>query len=303
MRNLRQSMAVTAVLVATGCQIDEQPADEERVSVASEELNVTTTMRYEGSCAWLACASIYCGNPGCGGACSDTQPWVARPTVATINCGSVVRVCNTANGLCVNATVRDTSGGGVWEGNQAVFQAIGASYGDGTCGCTACTGITSCPGATYGWGQATVQITDAAANEVIVDDTSSGFALFGPNQYWFQAWIGYGSHMWWTFVNGTSMSNFARWSPVLLGAGNYAVYAYIPSNNATSQTATYRIYHNGANNYAMVNQNNLFNVWANLGTYYFASNSTEYVELGDNTGEAPGTNRKLGFDAVKFVKQ
>jgi hypothetical protein len=57
------------------------------------------------------------------------------------------------------------------------------------------------------------------------------------------------------------------------------------------------------NNYASVNQNNLFNVWASLGTHYFAANGTEHVELGDNTGEPPSTNRKLGFDAVKFVRQ
>jgi hypothetical protein len=39
-----------------------------------------------------------------------------------------------------------------------------------------------------------------------------------------------------------------------------------------------------------------------LGTYSFAANGAEYVELGDNTGEAVSTSRMIGFDAVKFVK-
>jgi hypothetical protein len=138
--------------------------------------------------------------------------------------------------------------------------------------------------------------------EIVVDDTSSGFTKYGPTTYWYQASIGYGSHMWYTYVNGSTLSNYARWKPSLPSAGNYTVYAYIPSNYATSQLAKYRVYHNGASNYATVNQNAYYNQWVSLGQHYFAANGTEYVELTDNTGEAVSTYRMIGFDAIKFVK-
>ena len=142
----------------------------------------------------------------------------------------------------------------------------------------------------------------SSTTEVVVDDQSSGFTKYGPSSYWWQAAIGYASHIWYTYVNGTTQSNYARWKPSLSSAGNYAVYAYIPSNYATSQQAKYRIYHNGSNNYSTINQNNYYNAWVSLGTHYFSANGTEYVELADATGEAASTSRMIGFDAVKFVK-
>ncbi|HEX5752975.1 MAG TPA: hypothetical protein VFZ09_42620 [Archangium sp.] len=137
---------------------------------------------------------------------------------------------------------------------------------------------------------------------VIVDDRSSGFTLQGPSSYWKEAAIGYNGHMWWTYVNGTTLSNSARWTPALSGSGSYTVSVYIPSNYGTTQQARYRIYHNGINDYATVNQNNYYDQWVTLGTYTFAANGTEYVELGDNTGEAASSYRMIGFDAVRFVK-
>lgn len=142
----------------------------------------------------------------------------------------------------------------------------------------------------------------SSPTEIIVDDQSGGFVKYGPTTYWWQAAIGYASHMWYTYVNGTTQSNYARWTPGLAGAGNYTVYAYIPSNYATSQQAKYRIWHNGSNSYWTVNQNSYYNAWVSLGTYYFSGAGGEYVELADATGEAASTSRMVGFDAVKFVK-
>jgi 3D (Asp-Asp-Asp) domain-containing protein len=141
------------------------------------------------------------------------------------------------------------------------------------------------------------------AGPIVVDDTSAGFTKYGQAAYWWQDSIGQGAHMWWTYVNGSVLGNYARWKPTLSSSGSYAVYTFIPWNNATAQQATYRIYHQGVNNYSTVNQNAYSDVWVYLGTYTFSANGTEYVELGDNTGEATSTYRKVGFDAVKFVKQ
>lgn len=141
--------------------------------------------------------------------------------------------------------------------------------------------------------------------EVIVDDLGAGFERFGPSQYWWQASIGYLSHMYWTYVNGGTVSNYSRWTPNLSagGSGNYAVYVFIPRNYATSQQAKYRVRHNGVDHYsAPVNQNAYYDQWVSIGTYSFSATGGEYVELTDATGESYSSGRKIGFDAVKFVK-
>jgi hypothetical protein len=146
------------------------------------------------------------------------------------------------------------------------------------------------------------QGTPPPTSEVIVDNTSSGFTRYGPPEYWYTGNVGYGGTVTYTYANGSTVSNYARWKPVLPSAGNYTVYAYIPSNYASSQQASYRIFHNGVNNYATVNQNIHSNVWVSLGVHYFSANGTEYVELTDATGEALSLSRMIGFDALRFVK-
>jgi hypothetical protein len=141
-----------------------------------------------------------------------------------------------------------------------------------------------------------------STTEVIVDNTSAGFTKYGPSNYWYSAAIGQGGSMWYTYVNGTTKSNYAQWKPTLSGAGNYTVSVFIPNNYGTSLQAPYRVFHNGTSNTVTVNQNAYYDQWVSLGAFYFSGNGTEYVELSDATGEAASTYRMLGFDAVKFTK-
>jgi surface antigen len=134
---------------------------------------------------------------------------------------------------------------------------------------------------------------------VIVDDLSSGFTRYGTASYWQTASIGYNGHMYWTYSNGSVRDNYAKWTPSLPSAGTYTVSVYIPNNNATSN-ATYTIYANGTTYTRTVNQNNYYDAWVSLGSFYFAA-SGGYVLLGDNTGETAGST-KVGFDAVKWSK-
>lgn len=131
--------------------------------------------------------------------------------------------------------------------------------------------------------------------EVIVDDTSSGFNKGGTAAYWNQASIGYGSHMWWTYVRQSGVDNWATWAPQLNGAGNYEVFVYVPSNYAG-----YRIHHNGVDDGRRINQMSYSDVWVTIGTYYFSAAGGEYVFMGDETFEVSGSQR-IGFDAIKFV--
>ena len=159
------------------------------------------------------------------------------------------------------------------------------------------------PRGTFGdrfWVEITVQSTTTT---VTVDDGDSGFVKYGPSEYWHREWIGYGGDMYWTYVNGTVVSNYVRWNPQLPGSGNYKVKVFIPHDHATTTSAKYKVRANGSTYTATVNQSIYYDQWVTLGTYYFSDSGSEYVELSDATGESGSTYRKIGFDAVRWERQ
>jgi hypothetical protein len=101
------------------------------------------------------------------------------------------------------------------------------------------------------------------------------------------------------------VSNKVRWKPQLSGSGNYRVQVFVPNNHATTKSARYRTVANGSAYTATVNQSIYYDQWVTLGTYYFngSNNGSEHVELTDATGEAGSSYLKIGFDAVRWVKQ
>ncbi len=149
----------------------------------------------------------------------------------------------------------------------------------------------------------------AGVAQFTCDDGDACFALAGPSAYWHRATtcggtaLGYGGDMYWTYVNGSVVSNSARWTPALGGTGTYAVSVFVPRCNATSQLAKYKVVHNGVTEYRTVNQNAYYDAWVSLGSFAFTGAGGEYVELTDATGESYTTKRLLGFDAVKWVRQ
>jgi len=132
---------------------------------------------------------------------------------------------------------------------------------------------------------------------VIVDD--SGAAFYGPASGWRTASVGYGGSMHWTWNATGAVENYAIWRPTL-GAGNYQVYAYIPSAKAGATTAHYQIYTGTAMVTATINQEPYADVWVSLGTYNFVAGTAAYVNLADATGEAYAT-KMVGYDAIEFV--
>jgi murein DD-endopeptidase MepM/ murein hydrolase activator NlpD len=145
--------------------------------------------------------------------------------------------------------------------------------------------------------------------QFICDDGDGCLALSGPSAYWHRATscgtsaLGYGGDMYWTYVNGSTVSNSARWTPALGGPGTYQLSVFVPRCNGTSQQAKYRIVHNGVSEVRTVNQNAYYDVWVSLGSFSFAGSGGEYVELTDATGEAYTTRRQLAVDAIRWVRQ
>jgi len=145
--------------------------------------------------------------------------------------------------------------------------------------------------------------------QFICDDGDGCFALAGPAAYWHRATtcgssaLGYGGDMYWTYVNGSVVSNSARWTPTLGGPGTYQVSVFVPRCNGTSQQAKYRIVHNGVTDVRSVNQNVYYDAWVSLGSFTFTGSGGEYVELSDATGESYTTRRLLAVDAIRWVRQ
>jgi hypothetical protein len=160
------------------------------------------------------------------------------------------------------------------------------------------------PAAGPNWSQPRRFTTVNVQVEIIVDDQSVGFARYGPAQYWSEAWIGYNGHMYYTRNNQNTVTNYGIWQPNLSGggAGTYAVSVYVPNNFADTTNAVYTIFHNGTTDARTINQAIRFNEWVQLGSFFFSASGNEYVRLTDQTGE-PGLSKRIGFDAVKWVKQ
>jgi virginiamycin B lyase len=143
-------------------------------------------------------------------------------------------------------------------------------------------------------------------SEIIIDDGDAAFSLGGNTSYWYYATnpTYYHNHdMYWTYVNGSVVSNWVTWRPNLSEAGTYKVEAWITWDNATTSNAPYTIYYSGGSATRNVNQAGLSEEWVSLGTYYFASGSGGYVMLTDATGENPNTLLRIGVDALRWTRQ
>jgi len=135
---------------------------------------------------------------------------------------------------------------------------------------------------------------------IIIDDLDEGFIRHGTHEYWSEAPIGYGKHMFWTYVNGNTIDNWAEWRPDLPQCGSCQVSAFVPSQNATTHSAKYEVYHRDGVQAIVVRQIDHSDEWVSLGTYYFDEGTEGYVRLTDATGEEFITHRQIGFDAVKW---
>jgi murein DD-endopeptidase MepM/ murein hydrolase activator NlpD len=149
-------------------------------------------------------------------------------------------------------------------------------------------------------------VTPVPPSVIVIDDGDSGFTLKGPSSYWTYATSTsyyYNHDMYWTYVNGSSVSNSAEWRPNLQVAGNYKVEAYITWDNATTTYAPYTIYYSGGSSVYHINQAIRSEEWVDLGTYNFASGTGGYVVITDATGEDPNSLLKIGIDAVRWTRQ
>ncbi|MDD5569633.1 MAG: T9SS type A sorting domain-containing protein [Bacteroidales bacterium] len=148
--------------------------------------------------------------------------------------------------------------------------------------------------------------TEATYNDTIIDDIFYNHGFYMNNKlpshmsYFLDANSGgYNGHMWYTLTESTGSDIcYVTWTPNIPEAGSYEVQAYIPTVNANTNHAVYKIYYEGGSTSVIVNQNNNHGNWVSLGTYQFAKGKTGYVYLGDVSGTA---GQNIAFDAVKWI--
>ncbi len=133
-----------------------------------------------------------------------------------------------------------------------------------------------------------------SCDDVIVEDASAGSIVAGR---WLTSTRGNGYHMFYTntLTNGSPIS--ASWTTAAITTGVYRIYAFVPSQYATTRQARYSIWTANGWQDAQLNQLIYYDEWVPLGDYALPAGQG-WVVMHAGTGESPA--RWIAADAVKF---
>ena len=132
---------------------------------------------------------------------------------------------------------------------------------------------------------------------VVVDDLSPQFVKRAGG--WKQADSGYLRHNYWVPARAGKAKRIATWRPTLTAPGDYRIVVRIPSRDATTRKAVYRIKTVDGWVKHRLDQSTAQGKWVDVGT--FRLTTTPAVKLTDRTGERASLGRRVGFDAIRFV--
>jgi hypothetical protein len=131
----------------------------------------------------------------------------------------------------------------------------------------------------------------------VVDDLSPQFVKRAGG--WRQANSGYLKHNYWVPARAGKAKRIATWRPTLTAPGDYRIALRIPSRDATTRKAVYRIKTVDGWVKHRLDQSIAQGKWVDVGT--FRLTTTPAVKLTDRTGERASLGRRVGFDAIRFV--
>ncbi len=134
----------------------------------------------------------------------------------------------------------------------------------------------------------------------MIDDSDPCFTPGGPSAYMRHVTdAGEDDTLYWTHTTqAAEEANYGEWDLDFAVAGAYRVEAYTAAAYATSQAADYRIQASGALQSVTIDQTAV-DGWQPLGDIAFAAGGSQWIQLGDNTGEA--AQKQLVFDAIRFT--
>lgn len=138
-----------------------------------------------------------------------------------------------------------------------------------------------------------------AADGGIVDDSDACFTPGGPSQYMRHVADAGDNGLYWTHTTtAAAEANYGQWNLSFAAAGTYRVEVYTAAAYATSHAAAYLVQANGAQQSITIDQT-AADGWQPLGEIAFAAGGDQWINLGDNTGEA--TQEQVVFDAIRFT--
>lgn len=129
--------------------------------------------------------------------------------------------------------------------------------------------------------------------DTLVEDAGQGSTISGA---WNVSTMGNGYHMYYRYTT-TDNNIYATWTSTSTMRGPHQVYAYIPSQNATTRNATYWIWTVDGWRSFHVDQLVYSDEWVPMGTYTLPANYA-HVWMYANTEESPA--RWIAADAIKF---
>lgn len=142
---------------------------------------------------------------------------------------------------------------------------------------------------------------EVEAGAITVDNGGAGYSATGP--HWEEAACGMGGkHAFTKSTNDAAKATSgASWSPQLPGPGFYELKVYVPECvGAATNSARYKIIHDGAVTEVTVDQQANAGKWVSLGTYHFegATNEQARLELSDLTADS---GRAVRFDVAAWA--
>jgi MYXO-CTERM domain-containing protein len=134
----------------------------------------------------------------------------------------------------------------------------------------------------------------------IIDDRDAG-CLTRQTTSWWSSMEGHDRHHFYTYATDEEEPvSSGTWHLSVTVAGDYLVEAFIPENEATTQSALYQILHAEGMAEVVVDQAN-DKGWQPLGTFRFTDEAEQMVLLGDATGESLDDERTIAYDALRFT--
>jgi hypothetical protein len=180
------------------------------------------------------------------------------------------------NGCCSTSATCTSRANGYRDNAIAAYQDMGAAFWDVSGRCS------------------------KLPSDGVIDERSQCYVAGGDPRSWRTESAGHGGSLDWTMTsNASAPSNFARWTIKTGRGGRYHVEVALDGGMfGQSKHASYEIAHAGVVDKIAVDQTAATG-FVSLGDFDFAGTGDEYVQLGDNTGEAGSTNTRLLFDAIR----
>ncbi|HEV7558867.1 MAG TPA: hypothetical protein VGO00_25520 [Kofleriaceae bacterium] len=178
------------------------------------------------------------------------------------------------NGCCTQSATCTTRANGYRDNAISVYTEMGAAFWDPRARCA------------------------TQPDDAVIEERSSCYVAGGTPASWHHETTGNGGTLDWTMTtDAATPSMYAEWLIQAPAAGRYSIQVSLDGTFGRSQHATYEIHHAGTVDTVAVDQTSATG-FVSLGDFEIAADGTEYVQLGNNTGEA---GVQLAFDAIEVT--